>query len=42
MTAKRAITYTSALVTDTSVRHLSDERIDAKGANAMFCDDDMK
>ena len=29
-------------MTDARVRCLADERIDAKGANAMFCDDDMK
>lgn len=41
-TAKRAIVYTTALVTDARMKRLADEKIDATGASAMFCDDDMK
>ena len=41
-TAKRAIVYTTALVTDARMKCLADEKIDATGASAMFCDDDMK
>ena len=41
-TAKRAIVYTTALVTDARMKHLADEKTDATGASAMFCDDNMK
>jgi hypothetical protein len=39
---KRAIIYTSALVKEARIRKEAKERIEAKGSNMMFSDDDMK
>ena len=40
--AKRAFVCNTALVADLRLKRLANERINAPGASAMFCDNDMR
>ncbi len=41
-TGQWASIYTSALVNEARIRHVSNERFDGKGASSVFSDDDME
>ena len=41
-TEKRSVLYATALINDARIKKKAHEMLEATGANALFCDDDMK